>query len=98
MFCFSQNFVKTTSALQQTKKYFDAEIILDDETVHKVHKILLARQSTFFRKLFFYQEGKEYHLQMLKSTEFVQVLEWIYEVSRFDPLLTTLVQHLSCQL
>jgi hypothetical protein len=84
MFMSSQNLVETTSKLFRTRKHVDAKIILDDGTVHEIHKFLLARDCLFFYKLFTHQQGREYRLQMVAKTEFVQVLEWIYEVGRFD--------------
>ena len=81
MFLSSKNFVKSTGMLRRTKSYVDAKVILDDGTVHQIHKLLLARDSLFFNKLFTHEQGIEYRLQMVARVEFERVLDWIYEVS-----------------
>jgi len=78
----SKNFLEFTSSLRKTQKYFDASIKLDDGSVYSVHKLLLARDSEFFAKLFRYSDEKEYSLQMVSSQEFVAILTWIYEVRK----------------
>ena len=81
MFLSSKNFVESTAMLLRTKSYVDAKVILDDGTVHKIHKLLLARDSLFFHKLFTHKQGIEYRLEMVEREEFARVLDWIYEVN-----------------
>ena len=89
MFLSSEIFVESTAMLRRTKSFVDAEVILDDGTVHKIHKLLLARDSLFFNKLFTHEQGIEYRLQMVARAEFARVLDWIYEVSCLDPSVAT---------
>ena len=58
----------------------DGRIILDDGSVFKINKKLLARASRFFRKLFLYgKDQTDFHLKELVSKEaFEQILSWIY--------------------
>ena len=91
MFLSSEILVGSTAMLRRTKSFADAKVILDDGTVHKIHKLLLARDSLFFNKLFTHEQGKDYHLQMVAKAEFAQVLDWIYEVCWFDPSVTTIL-------
>ena len=90
MFLSSNEFVKVTSKLRRTKKYVDAKVILEDGSIHDVHKYLLARDSIFFRKLFthFHEKDGEYGLTMVAEMEFVRVLDWIYEVRYFFLIIT----------
>ena len=66
----------------------DGRIILDDGSVFKIHKKLLARASRFFRKMFLYgKDQTDFHLKELVSKEaFEQILSYIYthEISLKD--------------
>ena len=85
MFLSSQKFVRVTAKLRGNKKLVDAQVVLEDGSIHNVHKFLLARGSIFFRKLFThqYQEGTQYVLTMIAEVDFVRVLDWIYTVSLY---------------
>ena len=83
MFLSSKKFVRVTAKLRGNKKFVDAKVVLEDGSIHHVHKCLLARDSIFFRKLFThqYQQRTEYVLTMIAQVDFVRVLDWIYSVS-----------------
>ena len=78
----SKHFLEFTSSLRRKQKYFDASIKLDDGSVYLVHKFLLARDSKFFAKMFWYSDKKEYSLQNVSSEDFVAILHWIYKVRK----------------
>ena len=64
----------------RTDDYFDAVIKLDDGSSFNVHKILLAKDSGFFCKLFTYENENEYRVGNLTSKSFWNILDWIYKV------------------
>ena len=86
MFRSSNNLVQVTAKLRRTNMFGDAKVILEDGSVHCVNKYLLARDSTFFHKLFTHCHAKNegYVLTMVAEMDFVQVLDWIYAVSNLS--------------
>ena len=79
-FVSSDQFCLVTTKLRKTGQLSDGQIILDDGTVFKIHKILLATGSGYFNKLFSYhKDKKEFHLKQLVSKEAMdQILCWMY--------------------
>jgi len=68
------------SKLWRTDDYFDAVIKLDDGSSFYVHKIMLAKDSGFFCKLFTYENESEYRVGNVTSKAFRNILDWIYKV------------------
>ena len=64
----------------------DAILILDDESRHPVHKVILAAQSDFFDGLFTFKDKMEYNIrnpdiyQYLTKENFEVVLDTFYEI------------------
>ena len=79
-FVSSDQFCLVTTKLRKTGQLSDGQIILDDGSIFKIHKILLATASGYFNKLFSYhQDQKDFHLKELVSKEAMeQILSWIY--------------------
>jgi hypothetical protein len=78
-------FQKNVSKMRN--KFCDAYIRLDDGKKYHVHKLVLARQSEFFTKLFKYDtlhynlRCQHYNLGKVTSFGFLAILHWIYEVN-----------------
>ena len=79
-FVSSDQFCLVTTKLRKTGQLSDGQIILDDGSVFKIHKILLATGSGYFNKLFSYhKDHKDFHLKELVSKEAMeQILSWMY--------------------
>ena len=79
-FVSSDQFCLVTTKLRKTGQLSDGQIILDDGSAFKIHKILLATGSGYFHKLFSYhKDQKDFHLKELVSKEAMeQILSWMY--------------------
>ena len=79
-FVSSDHFCLVTTKLRKTGELSDGQIILDDGSAFKIHKILLATGSGYFNKLFSYhKDQKDFHLKELVSKEAMeQILSWMY--------------------
>ena len=79
-FVSSDHFCQITTKLRKTGELSDGQIILDDGSIFKIHKILLATASGYFNKLFSYHhDQKDFHLKELVSKEAMeQILSWMY--------------------
>ena len=79
-FVSSDQFCLVTTKLRKTGQLSDGQIILDDGSAFKIHKILLATGSGYFNKLFSYhKDQKNFHLKELVSKEAMeQILSWMY--------------------
>ena len=78
-FVSSDQFCLVTTKLRKTGQLSDGQIILDDGSAFKIHKILLATGSGYFNKLFSYhKDQKDFHLKELVSKEAMeQILSWM---------------------
>ena len=76
----SQSELDELSSLMDSR---DVTIELDDKSLHKAHKFLLAKHSQFFLKLFSYEnDAKVIKVKCVSSQSFVRILDWIYKVNQ----------------
>ena len=79
---FSKNFIEETA--DAMGNYRDVKIILSDDpmrTEYHLHKVILAAQSTFFRKLFYHEPKEVYEIGAVSKRGFENVVEYIYHGS-----------------
>ena len=78
---FSCNFFEQTTKALQKDAYKDVKIILSDDpmrTEFKLHKVILAAESSFFRKLFYYEPKDVYEIGAVSRRGFGTVLRCMY--------------------
>ena len=74
---FSDNFFEYT----EMSRYKDVKIILVDEPMrpeYRLHKVILAANSSFFRKLFYHEPKEVYEIGAVTKKGFEAVLKLMY--------------------
>ena len=76
----SEEFLSNLTELRGTGEFSDGTIVLDDGSLFKIHKVVLAAGSWYFKTLFKWNpDQKEFHLKEYVSKEAMeQILTWIY--------------------
>ena len=79
---FSENFIETldVSAVEKPR-YWDVKIILSDDPMkpeYYLHKVILAAQSSFFRKLFYHEPKEVYEIGAVSKRGFEAVINILY--------------------
>ena len=74
---FSENFFEDT----EMSGYKDVKIILSDEPMrprYHLHKVILAAQSSFFRKLFYHEPKDVYEIGAVSKGGFEAIIDIMY--------------------
>ena len=79
---FNENFIETldVSAVEKPR-YWDVKIILSDDPMkpeYYLHKLILAAQSSFFRKLFYHEPKEVYEIGAVSKRGFEAVIGLMY--------------------
>ena len=80
-FALSENFFKEAAIALGNSSYMDVKIILSDDPMrpeYRLHKVILAAQSTFFRKLFYHEPKEVYEIGAVAKGAFDSVLGYMY--------------------
>ena len=80
-FPLSENYFEETAIALGNSAYKDVKITLSDEPdrpEYRLHKVILAASSSFFRSLFFYDPKEAYDIGALSKFQFEAVIGYVY--------------------
>ena len=78
---FSNNFFEQAAIALRNSSYSDVKIIITDDTMrpeYRLHKVILAAQSSFLRKLFYHEPKDVYEIGAISKGCFETVLRYMY--------------------
>ena len=97
----SNNFLEETADALGDAKFKDVTITLDDKSSFRLHKLILAANSSFFRKLFYHQPKMAYEVGGVSKKSFEAMMGYMYfntltiTPKNFDDILSA-AQFLGC--
>ena len=97
----SNNFLEETADALGDAKFKDVTITLDDKSSFRLHKLILAANSSFFRKLFYHQPKITYEVGGVSKKSFEAMMGYMYfntltiTPKNFDDILSA-AQFLGC--